>query len=127
MNTCSPTHCLRNREVQTKKRRREPHAAAESLPEPLVFEPRAMIINGRGVEEGAYAELGDVQRRRDRRAHLDGTGNERIAYRRAGLEPSKVVHAAEHRLQKRRQHLVGGASIDAADDDALTEEARISP
>src|SRR5687768_11922888 len=106
MNPRSPTYCLRNREVQPEERRRDPHTAAESLPELLVFEPRAVIVNGRDVEEGAHAELGDVQRRRDRHSQLDGAGDERVANRRADFEPPQVVHAPENWLEKWREHLV---------------------
>src|SRR5207247_9417154 len=70
---------VRDRDVEPQKRRGDPDAAADAAHQPLIGEALAVVVRGSGVDEGADPELGQLERRGQRNAQLERSGDERIA------------------------------------------------
>ena len=63
-------------DVDSEERGREPHAAADAALPRLVGEPLAVVVDGAGVHERADADLAEAERRRQRHAQLERSGDE---------------------------------------------------
>src|SRR5262249_2789817 len=117
---------VRDDEVEAEECGGEPHAAAEAAFEVLIREPLAFVVDRPDVNKRADAGLADQgQRRRPRREDFGAASDERVADGRSRSEAAKVVHAAEHRTEIRRQRDVRILTLRANDEDVLPVESDV--
>src|SRR5262245_625789 len=81
---------VRDDEIETERRHREPDAAADPLRKRLIAEALAFVVDGADVDERADTELADADWRGERRANFRRAGDERVADRRSRSEAAEV-------------------------------------
>src|SRR5438067_10719874 len=111
---------VRDGDVEPQERGRHPEAPAHAFFQRLIGEALALVVHRAGVDERAYADLADIERRGERQPELRSRGDERVADRGAGAEAAHVGEPAEHRLEVNRQWIARIVTLRTHDEDALT-------